>query len=304
MRSLLRLFVLRNSAGLLIPAVLVSMAIPAAVSASSGERKEAGESLIAGRSTTVTGERKGDLVLIGADTNVEGQVQGDLIAWGGRVRLGPDAEITGSVLLVGSSYEPASGAKVRGRTLVWADLGELARLAVTQEQALPGETIRRWMWGLRFASLAAWLLGALILAVTARESLERAAESIRIAPLKMFLSGLAVFLGFLLLAWFFLEISSTGMGFPFLVFLGAIAVSAKLFGMSAVFLAAGRRLLRRPDRGIPAPGPTAVAAGLALLGAIRLVPVIGTPAWVAASLVGLGSVAALLARRRPATAIV
>ncbi|HEY3123641.1 MAG TPA: hypothetical protein VGK70_06225, partial [Thermoanaerobaculia bacterium] len=63
------------------------------------------------------------------------------------------------------------------------------------------------------------------------------------------------------------------------------AVAAKVFGMGALFLLLGQKLVRSVA---PAKRPAALAAGLALLGAVSLLPFIGSVVWSAASVVAVG----------------
>ena len=72
---------------------------------------------------------------------------------------------------------------------------------------------------------------------------------------------------------------------PIALLLGSLAVAAKVFGMGALFLLLGQKLVRSVA---PAKRPAALAAGLALLGAVSLLPLVGSVVWSAASVVAVG----------------
>ncbi len=254
-----------------------------------GSRRTGGL-FVAGRGARIDGRLDGDLVLVGADALISGSVDGDVVAWGGRLRLSGSAEVSGSILLVGAKFVPEPSAKVRGKTLDWADLGEVGQALLAGRADVGVAAVRRWIWGARLASLAAWLCASLLLSFVATAAVERAAESLRLSIVRSFFAGLAAFLALFLLAWFFLDLVPFGVGLPFLVFLAAAGVAGKVFGMTAVFVAVGRWIGRLRGAKVPLASPTATAAGLLLLGTVRLIPWIGTPVWVAASLAGLGAV--------------
>ena len=75
------------------------------------------------------------------------------------------------------------------------------------------------------------------------------------------------------------------------LFVGAVAVAAKVFGMVALFLLIGQQLSgawRRAQR------PAALARGFAILGGVSLVPLVGPLVWSVASVLAVG--VALLSR--------
>ncbi|HSB36008.1 MAG TPA: hypothetical protein VLH41_03980, partial [Thermoanaerobaculia bacterium] len=66
-------------------------------------------------------------------------------------------------------------------------------------------------------------------------------------------------------------------------------VVLKAWGLSAIFVAIGRRIVGRAARGGMFYGdPAALSAGLLALGLPSLVPVVGPVVWGVASLVGIG----------------
>jgi hypothetical protein len=72
---------------------------------------------------------------------------------------------------------------------------------------------------------------------------------------------------------------------PVVLVVAAFAVAAKIFGMSALFLLVGQRLLRRFSA---RQRPAALAAGFALLGGVSLLPLVGPLLWSLASVLAVG----------------
>ena len=82
-----------------------------------------------------------------------------------------------------------------------------------------------------------------------------------------------------------LTLLPSGIAVPIALLLGAAAVTAKVFGMGALFLLVGQKLL---DSFSPARRPAALALGFAVLGGISLLPVAGGIVWSVASIVAVG----------------
>jgi hypothetical protein len=93
-------------------------------------------------------------------------------------------------------------------------------------------------------------------------------------------------------------------GVPLLAILGAFAIITKAYGMVAVFHAVGTLVTRTRTRAQLTArrwmrGDLAmVVIGLFVLGAIRMIPVIGTVVWVIASVVAVGTALATRFGRR------
>lgn len=290
----------RGGSRLALPFVfwLLALAVPAMPAAAAGT---GAARVVTGRAERIDGALAGDLVSLGGDLVVSGRVEGDLIAWGGRVRLEPTAAIDGSVLLVGTTWEAKEGSRVGGRVLYWADLEEVAGGFLEGGLPAGAEALRRWSWGLRLGTLAAWLLAALLLSLAARTTVEECAEALRQGWLRAFAAGVTLLLAAVLVAWGVLVLCPPRFGLPILLFVGASALAAKIFGLVTVFVAVGRWISRRLGRKVPPALPMAATAGLLLLGGVRFVPVAGNLVWVAASLVGMGIAAGRLVGRRRAT---
>jgi hypothetical protein len=82
-----------------------------------------------------------------------------------------------------------------------------------------------------------------------------------------------------------LALLPSALSVPVAIFVAALAVGAKVFGMGALFLLVGQKLTRSVA---PARRPAALAAGFALVAGVSLVPMLGAFAWSAASVVAVG----------------
>jgi hypothetical protein len=69
-----------------------------------------------GRDVTVNqGETlDGDVVVFGADGRIDGRVNGDVVVLGGRLTLGPNADVTGNAVTVAGTLSRDPGARVGG----------------------------------------------------------------------------------------------------------------------------------------------------------------------------------------------
>jgi len=112
--------------------------------------------------------------------------------------------------------------------------------------------------------------------------------------------GASAVLAALLLGAFLLVVLPAPAGLAVTASVAAGLVFLKAWGLAAVFVAVGTRLLRRASRGgLLFGAPAALAAGLLALGLPSLVPVLGPVVWGVASLVGIGlSLRALAGRER------
>ncbi|MGH9398984.1 MAG: hypothetical protein ACRD00_01350, partial [Thermoanaerobaculia bacterium] len=82
-----------------------------------------------------------------------------------------------------------------------------------------------------------------------------------------------------------LALLPAGLSIPVALFVAGLAVGAKVFGMGALFLLLGQKLLKNVS---PARRPAALAAGFAVLGGVSLVPLAGPLVWSAASVAAVG----------------
>jgi hypothetical protein len=182
----------------------------------------------------------------------------------------------------------------------------LEAAVATELQTSPAASLAQWpfLLSFRLALLFAWLAASLLLLALAPRALGESAAGV--AGRSAFLAALgatavltAAFAGALALSLLPSRVSLAAGA----VVLGALA-AAKVWGLTALFLALGRRLNARAPRGSALFGdPAAAALGLLALGAASLVPVVGALVWGAASLVGIGVSLAWAASRAPRVAL-
>jgi len=139
--------------------------------------------------------------------------------------------------------------------------------------------------GLRLIALAAWLAVALLLLYLFASPLARAAMSAEEDWSGSLLAGSLGVLTLFLAAGAALSLLPSAVAIPIALLSAAVAVVAKIFGMAAIFLLVGQRLVKSVA---PARRPLALAAGFALLAGISLVPFLGALVWSAASIVAVG----------------
>jgi hypothetical protein len=205
---------------------------------------------------------KGDLTVLFGDATIEGAVEGDVDVIGGNLYEGPGAVITGHVNMIGGD--------VANAVVPWSSPPDQASMV--------GDY--RLLW--RIASGVIVLLFFLIFPVRTRIALDRLERHPGLTAAVGLLGWVAVLpLALLLLCTIVL--------IPF-IGLEAVAIVAAVFlGKAALALLVGRRLceLIKPTV-TPAP-LVALIAGLVLLTAAELVPVIGSLVTVFVFLIGMGA---------------
>lgn len=154
--------------------------------------------------------------------------------------------------------------------------------------------------------LFVWLVGAIALTLASPRDIRYSSVEVRVSPLHCAIVGLVALTSFVLTGIFFDYLVPYVVGMPLLIALGVFAILTKIYGMIAVFhaigtLVAGARSVdqlsgRRWLRGDLA----LVVTGVLILGAIRLIPVVGSIVWGVASVFGVGvALATKFGRREP-----
>ena len=154
--------------------------------------------------------------------------------------------------------------------------------------------------------LFVWIIGAMVVTLMSGREVRYSSIEVRTSPLHCFALGLVAVTSFVLTAILFSYLIPYFVGIPLLVALGVFAVLTKVYGTIAVFhavgtIVAGTRnrdvmLQRRWFRGDLA----MVLVGVLLLGAIRLIPVLGLIVWSIVSVFGIGTaLATKFGRREP-----
>lgn len=154
--------------------------------------------------------------------------------------------------------------------------------------------------------LFVWLIGAVALTLISGRDIRNSSIEVRVAPLSCLTLGLVALTSFVLTAVVFSYLIPYMVGTPLLIALAIFAILTKIYGMIAVFhavgtLVAGARTREELSRKRWLRGDVAmVITGLLILGALRLIPIVGTIIWAAASIFGVGvALATKFGRREP-----
>jgi hypothetical protein len=239
-----------------------------------------------GRDLTVSENVTGRVVAVFGKVFVNARVEGDVIVWGGDVSIGRGGSIGGNLSVFGGEIETPSDGRLRVDGTV-STPGTLLTVYLAEMSHAPWEARSRTavFRGLRVVGLAVWLAGTLLLLYLFGSPVARAAlcaqEQWSGAMLAGALTVLSLFLG----AAAALALLPAGLSIPIALFVGGLAVGAKVFGMGALFLLLGQKLLKNVS---PARRPVALAAGFAALGGVSLLPYVGGVVWSAASVVAVG----------------
>ena len=153
--------------------------------------------------------------------------------------------------------------------------------------------------------LFVWLIAAVVVTLMSAREIRYSSVELRASALHCFALGLVALTSFVLTAIVFSYFPSV-IGVPLLIALAVFAIVAKIYGAIAVFhalgtMVAGARSREALDRRRWLRGDLAmVVVGVLILGALRLIPVVGTIIWALASVFGVGTaLATKFGRREP-----
>jgi hypothetical protein len=230
----------------------------------------------------IDGLVEGDLVLIAGDALIRGHVTGDVVTLAGRARLLRTATVEGDLLYGDERPQVSPNATVGG---------EIQKEGWDSLDLFP--FIGAFVFWLAM-SISAAILGTLLLLLA-----PRAADAVFAQAKARFWTAVGIGAGiFVALPIVAVVAAITLVGLPL-----AIAVVLALLPLAAVAYVTsawtlGRALVKPPSGRI-----LAFFAGLAILRAVALVPVLGALVWLGAVIVGLGLLgAAITAARGPGTA--
>jgi hypothetical protein len=154
--------------------------------------------------------------------------------------------------------------------------------------------------------LVVWLIAAIVLTLISGREIRYSSMEVRTSPLHCFALGLVAVTSFLLTAIVFDYLVGYFIGVPLLFALAVFAILTKIYGTIAVFHALGavvagarsrddlaRRRWLRGDLAM-------VIIGVLILGALRLIPIVGSIVWGFASVFAVGvALATKFGRREP-----
>jgi hypothetical protein len=238
-----------------------------------------------GRDIVISQPVAGRVVAVLSDVRIDAPVSGDVIVWGGDVSFGPSGEVRSNLSVFGGDVARASGRlPVRGTV---STPGTLLRFYLDEMQRAPWQTGERpaTLTGLRLIVLAVWLALGLLLLYMFGSPFARAAASAESNWTAAMLAGVLGVLALFVTAAAALAILPAAISVPVVLLVALLGVAAKVFGMAALFLLLGQKIMRRFA---PARRPSDLAIGFLLLGAISLVPLVGGVVWSAASVVAVG----------------
>jgi hypothetical protein len=277
-------------------ALFLSLALPAAAL---GKGPGDDRVSVTGPVTVGSDETVGDLVVIDGPVRVAGTVRGDVVAVNGDVRL--TGTVEGDLITVAKRAVLAPGARVGGDLSYFSErpvvpagatvAGDVTRVTdITDPLGFVG-FFALWL----AVSFSALVLGLLMLWL-APAALDATMRAVSTRPWVTIGWGVLLFFGLPVLA---LLAFVTLVGAPLGVALGLALWPLYAMGYTTSAWLLGRRLLGPPRGRV-----LAFIAGLVILRLVSLIPWIGGPLWLIATIVGLGALVVALweARRRVAGA--
>lgn len=250
-----------------------------------------GDQYTFGRDAVINDPVHGSVQVVGGSAQVNNVIDGDLVVIGGSVRFAGAGRVRGHLIHGGGTVTGAEN-RVGGRIYPLSTL-EGAAASLTRNAVI-------------LALLVAWLIVAVVLTLIGPREIRSSSLEIRASAVHCFALGLVAVTSFVLTAILFSYLVPYLVGVPLLVGLGVFGILTKAYGMVAIFHAVGtlvagsktreqlasRRLLR---------GDLAmVVIGVLILGALRMIPVVGTVIWSTASIFGIGvALATRFGRREP-----
>ncbi|MDQ2869820.1 MAG: hypothetical protein M3S32_03685 [Acidobacteriota bacterium] len=239
-----------------------------------------------GRDLTISEPVNGNVVAVFSDVTVGARVSGNVIVWGGDVRFNPAGSVDGNLSVFGGDASPArpGALPVSGRV---STPGSLLRLYLEEMHRAPWESAgsAAAARGLRMMALSLWLLASLLLLWMLGSPFARAAAAAERDWAGALLAGALGVLTLFLAAAAALALLPSAVSVPIALVFAALAVAAKVFGMAALFLLLGQKVLKNVS---PPRRPAALACGFGLLAAASLLPLVGGVLWSAASIVAVG----------------
>jgi hypothetical protein len=234
--------------------------------------------VVADGDVRLAGHADGDVVLFAGDATIGGRIDGDLVTFGGRARLLPSAYVAGDVHYGDERPIIAPSATVRGDVTKedWDDSLELLPFI--------GAFV---LWLGITISMA--ILGVLILLIA-----PRAADAISARPRErigpVIAVGIAVAICLPLVA-VVAAITLVGLPLAFVIGLALLPLAALAYVAAAYAL--GRRIVGGPRSRL-----WSFFAGLAILRALALIPILGLLLGLAAVVFGLGLIGAAIGAAR------
>jgi hypothetical protein len=191
-------------------------------------------------------------------------------------------------------------------SLVTAMMAAPPGLGVRGPLTVEGATAMMQKTAVIAALLAVWMFAAVALTLLSGREIRYSSVEMRASALHCFALGLIAVTSFALTAIVLSYLIPYHVGVPLLFALGVFAILTKIYGTIAVFhaigtLVAGARTREQLAARHWLRGDLAmVVIGVVVLGAIRLIPIVGPIIWALASVFGIGTaLATKFGRREP-----
>lgn len=296
-------------AGLIVLVALVATAT-VVIPASAREEVASGEGVVSlGESLVLEEPVEGDVQLLGGEVLIETRVEGDVIAFGANVTLGASSEVQGDVFALGGNVG-GSLENVRGSIFAPKSVAAALEGVSAGSRPIVSATSRPFSLvtiALKLSLLLIWFAAAVAVVLFDSRGVRVTSLEVRASPLHSILLGLVAFTSFVLTAVVFSYLVPYVIGILLLVALGLFAIVTKVYGMIAIFHAVGTWIARPSSReelerrGWLKGDLAMVVLGLLVLGALRMIPIVGNVIWMVASLIGVGvALSTRFGRRDPA----
>jgi hypothetical protein len=274
-------------------AVLAMIILPggAAGEVKAPRAAESGDRFVFGRDAVIDNAVSGSVQVYGGAVDVREVIDGDLLVMGGDLTIRDHGRVAGNVILAGGRVTGGED-RIGGRVY---SLATPEGAAVTMQQR-----------AITLSLLFVWLVVAVVVTLINGREVRASSIETRASALYCFVLGLVAVTSLVLTAIVFSYLVSYLIGIPLLLALAVFAIVTKVYGMIAVFhavgtLVAGSRNRRQLESRRWLRGDLAmVVIGLLILGAIRMIPVVGGIIWALASILGFGvALATRFGRREP-----
>ena len=244
-----------------------------------GEERLGSDTYVFGHDATIDLPVAGSLQVYNGNVTVANVIAGDLLVAGGSVTFIGIGRVDGNLIYAASRISGADG-RVRGSIYPLLSL-EGAAVSMTKNAVVA-------------SLLLLWLIVSVVVALMSGREVRLSSVEVRTSALHCFVLGLVALTSFVLTAIAFSYLVPYMIGIPLLAALGVFGILTKVYGIIAVFhaigtIVAGSRSRQQLESRKWLRGDLAmVVIGVLILGAIRLIPVVGTIAWSVASVFGVG----------------
>jgi hypothetical protein len=271
---------------------VLSLIVVVLPTGATGEERLGSDTYVFGHDATIDEPIAGSLQVYNGNVTVANVIAGDLLVAFGSVTFTGKGRVDGNLIYAASRISGAGDNRVRGNIYPLLSL-EGAAVSMTKNAVVA-------------SLLLLWLIVSVVVALMSGREVRLSSVEVRTSALHCFVLGLVALTSFVLTAIAFSYLVPYVIGIPLLAALGVFAILTKVYGMIAVFhaigtIVAGSRSRQQLESRKWLRGDLAmVVIGVLILGAIRLIPVVGTIAWSVASIFGVGvALATRFGRREP-----